>query len=322
MSFAVTNNDDLCSSLLMNGAKLFMFSIRLGVMSLLIFGINALLLTAHGASVSFRVSSTVHQKYCSDFLFVVKGEITRGDDVRLSQRINELKSRLSDPNCTGSQFSMQLISNGGDVEAALALGRVIRQHEMRVIVPFDTSCLSSCVLVLAGGVDRIVGGKIGIHRPYFESLSDRASIADIRKKREAFLSTIRSYLAEMDVSPTLLDLMLATPPENMRYLALDELESLRLFGKDANYEEREVAKEARFWNLTSADYRKRNSIADRTCPRVIDDFDAGHVCRIQTMLSIPKAEAERRWKRSEKCLDGPDREYVQCLRRYYLNENR
>lgn len=282
-----------------------------------------MLAKAHGADVSAIPRwENISQAKCSDFLIVVNGDITSGDHLKFSQTIKDLKSRVPSKSCSDSRLTMQLISNGGDVEAAIALGRVIRQQEMEVIVPSNSSCLSSCVLVLAAGVDRVAFGRIGVHRPYFESLSDRTSIAEIKKKREAALSMVRTYLVDMDIAPTLLDLMLSTPPEKIRFLSMSELEELRLHGKDANYEEREVAKEARFWNLNSAEYRKRSSVVERSCPRATADFDAHHICSIQTMLSIPRSEARRRYERSVKCLDGPDNEYSQCMRRYFLNESR
>jgi len=292
------------------------------VLVLMLLGwMNVMLAKAHGADV-FAIPSNISQDKCSDFMFVISGEISRGDDLKLSRSLKGLKSRIPERNCADNQLTIQLISNGGDVEAALSLGRLIRQHEMRIIVPADSSCLSSCVLVLAGGVDRVAFGKIGIHRPYFENLSDRASIPEIKKKREVFLSMIRAYLVEMDVSPSLLDLMLSKSPERMRFLSIEELKELRLFGKDANFEEREVAKQAKFWNLTSSDYREKNRIVERNCPSVLTDFSGHNICQIQTMLSIARSEARRRYERSEKCLDGPDNEYFRCLRRYFLDEIR
>ena len=263
----------------------------------------------------------IKQDSCSDYLLAIVGEIAPGDDERFSKKVEDILTIIRKKSCGESQLKTQLFSEGGNVAAALALGRAIRKADARVIVPGDSNCLSSCVFVLLAGVDRSSYGKVGVHRPYFEHLSDRANAEDVRKARDYFLSGIRAYLTEMDVSPQLLDIMLSVSPENMRILSESELLDLRIIGTDANYEERQVAKKAWFYGLTSADYRKRYAVAGRTCPTPHEDFDRWHICQIQTMLNISRYEAQRRWERSERCLDKPESNYVQCLRDYLVNGN-
>jgi len=56
-------------------------------------------------------------------------------------------------------------SGGGDLEAALKIGRMVREHESAVRIYESAVCLSSCVYILAGGVVAIGEGKVGIHAP-------------------------------------------------------------------------------------------------------------------------------------------------------------
>ena len=50
--------------------------------------------------------------------------------------------------------SVYIDSLGGDVRAAMEIGRIVRRREMGVNVIPETSCASACVLVFAAGVDR------------------------------------------------------------------------------------------------------------------------------------------------------------------------
>ena len=241
----------------------------------------------------------IKQDYCSNYLLEIKGEITQGDDERFSQKIKELLTTIRKKSCVGDQFKTRLTSEGGDVSAALALGRVIRKVDAKVIVPIGSECLSSCVFVLLAGVDRQSYGKVGVHRPYFGHLSELADAEAVRKARDHFLSGIKVYLDEMNVSPRLLDIMLSVLPENMRTLTTSELLELRIIGVDANFDERQVAKEAWIYGLTSAEFRKRRSIFLNTCPPLTidggsDEFLAREICQLQTMLNISREEAKRR----------------------------
>lgn len=57
-------------------------------------------------------------------------------------------------------------SPGGDIAAAMAIGRMFREE--RAWLHVNGVCISACVLILAGAVDRSTNfGRVGIHRPYF-----------------------------------------------------------------------------------------------------------------------------------------------------------
>jgi hypothetical protein len=62
-------------------------------------------------------------------------------------------------------------SRGGSVAAAMAIGRIFRHETAWLGV--DGDCISACVLILAGAVDRQIGrtAVIGIHRPYLGTTS-------------------------------------------------------------------------------------------------------------------------------------------------------
>lgn len=278
---------------------------------------------ASAAEVSVRESENLRQfniANCNNFFLELKGDITAGDGARLTRVIKELEFQLGGQSCSNKFLFMRLISDGGSVDAAMELGRVIRKYGMRVVVPSNSNCLSSCVLALAAGADRIALGRVGIHRPYFEDLSNTSSVEEIRKRQDKMRINIRSYLAEMDVSPTLFDLMLSISPEKIRILNEKELSDLRLDGKDASFEEREVAQQANFWGLTSLEFRKRNEEVKQQCRSFSTGID--FVCRIKIMQKVSQTEAQHRHNASHKRLDGDDDDFNECTSSYLTGKKR
>jgi hypothetical protein len=75
-------------------------------------------------------------------------------------------------------------------------------------------CISACVFILAGAVEREIGqlGTLGIHRPYFPTTPGSITTDQVKSDYKAMLQGIRAYLHEMNVSERLADDMLATEP--------------------------------------------------------------------------------------------------------------
>jgi hypothetical protein len=169
-------------------------------------------------------------------------------------------------------------------------------------------------LVLAGAVVKTPYGKVGIHRPYLEQGQVGSSIEHIRKRQDLIRSEIRRYLNEVDVSSELLDRMLSTPPEEIRFLAEAELKALRLSGKDASFEEFEVTRDADIYSISNGEYRRRSALAERVCKTIKDDGKRS-VCQLSIFVNVSLEEAERRDKLSEKCVDLEyGQKYLQCLK--------
>ena len=60
-------------------------------------------------------------------------------------------------------------SPGGQLFAALEIGRLLRHETASVRVERGAACISACVFVLMGGIERYVAAdaRIGLHRPSF-----------------------------------------------------------------------------------------------------------------------------------------------------------
>lgn len=235
------------------------------------------------------------------------GEIAPGDAARLQSIVNQIKRRAGTQECPEvSRITLLIASEGGDVDEAMALGEIIRKEEFEVSVMSQARCVSSCVLVLAAGVERTSYGAVGIHRPYFVDLPASATSAEVRRSRDALSQRIRVYLSKMDVSPQLFDAMEAVPPRQMRMLSEAELQGYRLLGRDATHDERSVAKMAEFFGTTSAEYRRRDALADARCPPRSNpsSFD----CRTAFRIGISPAELAARNQRVQEQCNQPSAE--------------
>jgi len=148
---------------------------------------------------------------------VVSEEITSGDIENLRRGLDEH---------SGNYFRNVVVLNspGGSVDEAMKIGRLIRSLGFGVIVPREAVCFSSCVYILAAGVDKTVAGAIGIHRPYFDGGHSPTLAASLKEVE----SRSAQYFDEMNIPVTLTEVMFTTPPNEMRILTPVELGQYRL----------------------------------------------------------------------------------------------
>jgi hypothetical protein len=87
------------------------------------------------------------------------------------------------------------------------------------------------------------------------------------------LTSIRSYLAEMNVSLQLADEMLRTPPSSVRYLSAKEQEKFGLSVIDPIELETTSLAEAQNLGLDRREYNRREALAIQKCPRDAGLYD-------------------------------------------------
>lgn len=123
---------------------------------------------------------------------------------------------------------VNLDSGGGQLTAAIAIGRLLHQMKGVARIEAGSSCLSACVFVLAGAPYRVVqaGSVVGIHRPY--DPDDARLPAEQRQGKQARLDAfVRAYLKEVNVPPALYEAMLrapegrALPPSELSWYGLN-----------------------------------------------------------------------------------------------------
>ena len=169
-----------------------------------------------------------------------------------------------------------LDSPGGSLLAAIGIGQIVRDEKLNMVtVPWEGRCVSACVLVLAAGLEKVVMGDVGIHRPY----EDTAHITTEQGQRELYASlrtTVKEYLQSMNVPGVLYDMMFRIPPEKVRYLGRDELQDLNLNEADPFFKEGWDAKEANELGMTKQNYiqYQREALGVyRSCGRAISRGD-------------------------------------------------
>lgn len=141
--------------------------------------------------------------------------------------------------------------------------------------------------MLIGGVVRHVftdparGEGVGLHRPYFADLPPNLSTSEISQKREQMRNEVASYMKEMNISVRLLDLMEAIPPEKMKMLTKSEVSDLGLDAPDPVWDEKHVANNAKYYGITSAEYRQLEQTAKRKCPYTFD-MNASHEAQVES----------------------------------------
>jgi len=126
------------------------------------------------------------------------GQITNGFADRV---IAEIRSKRA--------VGLVIDSPGGSVHEARRLGRYLRANGLRTAV--DRSCLSACIDVLAGGVQRYItpGAVLGIHQ------SKVPKEVSSHEGGQAYVAGSALYLREMGVDDTLALLAAAVPHQKI-----------------------------------------------------------------------------------------------------------
>jgi hypothetical protein len=169
------------------------------------------------------------------------------------------------------EFSVLLDSNGGDVSAAMQIGRLIRKYEGSTFILLDAPwittnarrpayerCYSSCALIFIAGVHRVNDGELGLHRPFFASAPQSREI--LEKQVPLMLSLVKSYVAEMGITDNFYQQLVNTEPSKL--VTYNESNYRTLVPEyDPTFAEIEIAREARKYGITTFEMRKRQADA-------------------------------------------------------------
>lgn len=174
---------------------------------------------------------------------ILEGPITPGDEVRFKNALD--KAAKSDTDWEKHR-TLLLNSEGGDVSAAMAIGKLARQAQVITAVHERSVCASACILVLAGGVWRYArdDAKLGLHRPYFADprQATAGGYSNFQKTYDAVIEAHRRYFVEMKVGTGLLERMIQIPSSEVQWIGHAEASRLNLLGEDASYAEWKRAK--------------------------------------------------------------------------------
>lgn len=189
----------------------------------------------------------------------VKGIITADSVAYVRELFTRFKPRsnLEKTNMWG--FLVAIDSPGGDVYAAMALGRLFRENH--VSISLNGVCASACVLTWVGAVQRVATQDkplFVIHRPYGFAYAGQG-LTDSSVRWKAMQADIFRYLVEMNIPPTLLDAMNEVPSEDGRALTADELSRYLITSDDPAFTEVHDAGKAQKLGISRMEYlgRKR-----------------------------------------------------------------
>jgi hypothetical protein len=152
----------------------------------------------------------------------------------------------------GRRLPVLISSHGGSLGAALQMGALIRERRLAVAVartliancPARTAvcppargeaitggafCASACPLILAAGVERLVGPvpMVGVHQ-ITEVLKEKEGVANLTKIEKIYEpgfadATVQAYLTAMGVTDPVMTLLRKTPASSIRWLSIPEM---------------------------------------------------------------------------------------------------
>jgi hypothetical protein len=184
---------------------------------------------------------------CSEWLSA-EGRILPGAATGLAEAVERLNGR---------RLPILIHSPGGSVPDAMAMGELIRAKGLAVAVARTlimncperaprcpdgpgraitggAMCASACVLVLAGGVERLIGPVplVGVHQitTVVRETEGLAHLTSTRKfyEQRGVDAKVSDYLAAMGVGDPVMALMRKTPAASVRWLSLADLKASRL----------------------------------------------------------------------------------------------
>lgn len=211
------------------------------------------------------------------------------DFTALVQRVAAMATRMGI-----DKRILDIDSSGGQVEDGIRAGDSIGESHWTIWVRDDSVCHSACVLILAAGDNRVVSGKVGIHR-IIRMISTATSRAELNQELSAIHDQMKDYLARNGVDVAVADLMMTVPSRDLRLLTdvelheyglagsnpvQDDLERIRLLrkcGQDFVHRQEAFArvfddrcttpgKDVEAMNACGRELRGRFGFPDRKCP--------------------------------------------------------
>ena len=184
----------------------------------------------------------------------LSGEITRADVDSAALMMGLLGSGRQ--KIAGN--TVWLASNGGDIDAGMELGRLLRDRGLYTLVGKNDQCMSACVFVFMGGERRSVAGRLGIHRPFFPYTHD---VPDRQARFRHLTKVLREYIDAMEFPASLYDAVMLVPPESIQILTPGELKTYYLEGISPSSEDRLDALAARRLGLSMRAYLQHKATA-------------------------------------------------------------
>jgi hypothetical protein len=196
-----------------------------------------------------------------------------GDFTMLIERVGNMAQRMGI-----KQRILDIDSSGGQVEDAIRAGDIMAESRWTIWVREGAVCHSACVLLLAGGDDRLISGPVGIHR-IIRIQSKAASRAELSAELKEVHQSMKDYLERNGAGVAVADFMMTVPNRSLRLLTPDELVEFGLTGRNAAQEDLDRIRLVRRCGL---DFVRREDAFYRAfehqCSQVEKGVDAINAC--------------------------------------------
>lgn len=223
-----------------------------------------------------------HFAYGQVFYVLIDGSITDTDsDVLLQAREKAASADLR---------MVFLNSEGGNLNASIQMGRLLRELEFDAVILPDSVCYSACVFLLASSIDKSVEGRVGIHRPYFETAGSGSILDEIKNIK----SELELYLEEMNIPANLAEDMFSIEPNDMRILTDNEMQNYRLNIKDYAAQEADTVRMMEIYGKTRSEYEAFRQDLNYNCEVFMGSHEGFARCSREvsrrhgiTMMELP-----------------------------------
>lgn len=172
----------------------------------------------------------------------IRGIINRDGAYLFSRLVKRLRESGFRP------AAIVLDSRGGDADAAISMGRLIRKEPIFAAMPVETRiadgpqsvCFSACVIVFSAGFQRslefningsaALPSRLGIHGPgQFDPENGRYDSAATNAEIQRVSRRLKLYFSDIGISQALVDDMYAVPFDQIRLLSRNELVGYGLY---------------------------------------------------------------------------------------------
>ena len=159
----------------------------------------------------------------------ISGKIKKEDVSKIKSLLAQQYMNLMASSPDGTPIVL-LDSPGGDVKAALKIGRILRSISAWTIVNDGKSCSSACVFLFSAGVKRDIfgNGRLGLHSPR-ASYSEFAPLSKYEAS-DQIINICRNYMDQMGISNQVFSDMLQTPSQSVNFVDRFYAESHGLVG--------------------------------------------------------------------------------------------
>jgi hypothetical protein len=184
------------------------------------------------------------EKSYGNFVIELHGAISQADADELMRNATRFWYR--------SPAQIFLNGTGGDLDAAMRIGRLIRSVDG--VTYSSDNCYGGCALVFIAGVSRFNLGTIGLNRP--RPASSAQGREPVEQAPSLLLPKLKAYVAEMGVTDRFYQEMVNTNSSSMKLYYRKAIEEM-VPERDPAYDEIETSYEARGYGVDAAEMRRR-----------------------------------------------------------------